>query len=405
MESKLLLTWISPQPQYPQKKGQKKGVRLLLHQKTVEGGVLMPHTHTHTQGGRWHRGDDGMGGGMIAGVIMGVLVIVGVVVAIVMYCKQNDGATQDPLHTPTTHVNNQMFDASDASVGNDGSAGRDQLPAGAFVASTLDTKTQHQHLAQNNPNFREYSTPNIPTAAEPQARAAGGAVAGASRSNSTITYATAAPEPSDAYDGVTYNDLTVQSNENAGVQYRPIYDNSANGGEQDPSSSGNDSSTYNTVGAAPAVTANPSYAQPLSKDDRLTPQAPTLPVRGATQRAKCERPSPKGGTCKNPQIHDSKFCNSHVCPADGCQASKSSSDEYCPHHAASSGGGGCGGGAGSGGGGISRKARDGSTYDGFGGGGSAAVDHYGSSAGNANSKGVMRGQKSVYAGFNEDEEV
>lgn len=104
----------------------------------------------------------------------------------------------------------------------------------------------------------------------------------------------------------------------------------------------------------------PNYAQPLSKEGRSLPQAPTLPVRKSTKRGKCERPSPKGGTCKNSKTHGSKFCNSHACPVDGCTASKSSSEEYCPLHAHSGG-----------------------------------------------SKGVMRGHKSVYAGFdaNEDEEV
>eukprot|EP00729_Bicosta_minor_P002188 gene2188-5402_t len=287
----------------------------------------------------------------------------------------------------------------------------------------------------------------------------GGSIGGGGGAcSSSITYATAAPAgPSDAYDGVTYNSMPLRSNananmndnagvqyrpiydtngkhdnagvqyrpiygtngkhdnagvqyrpiydtngkhDNAGVQYRPIYDTSANGGGQDDGRGGGvngGSSTYKTVGAAaaaPAVPANTNnYAQPLSKSNRPTPHAPTLPVRRATKRAKCERPSPKGGTCKTPQRDGSHFCTPHACPADGCGASKSSSEEYCPLHATS--------GSGSGSSGISRKARDGSTYDGFGGAGN--VDHYGSSA--ESSKGVVHGQETVYAGFNEDEEV
>lgn len=118
--------------------------------------------------------------------------------------------------------------------------------------------------------------------------------------------------------------------------------------------------------------------------------------------AKCERPSPKGGTCKTPQIDGSLFCATHTCPAVGCTAGKSSSEEVCPHHAASSsgsgsGGGGDSGGSGGGGGGvgISRKGREGSTYDGFGG---DTVDPYGTSV-ESSRKGVARGQQSVYAGF------
>jgi len=322
-----------------------------------------------------------MGGGTIAALIMGVLVVVGGIVAIILCCKSSDSATQQPPHPPpTAHVNNRMFDTSLGEVGNGvGDSVGDVLPSGAFVASTLDVEAQRQHLAENIPNFANYSTPNIPTAAELQARAAGGAGVGPGGRNN-VTYATAA-EPPDAYDGVTYNALALQSNANAGVQYRPIYDNSGNndntnagvqyrpiydtsgnGGEQTNNSSGNaNSSTCNSVGtAAPALSSIPNYAQLLSKEGRSLPQAPTLPVRKSTKRGKCERPSPKGGTCKNSKKHGSKFCNSHACPVDGCTASKSSSEEYCPLHAHSGG-----------------------------------------------SKGVMRGHKSVYAGFdaNEDEEV
>ena len=70
------------------------------------------------------------------------------------------------------------------------------------------------------------------------------------------------------------------------------------------------------------------------------------------------------------------------------------------------------GSAGKGGrGGINRKARDGSIYDGFGGAGITSVDHHGKRpAGNTTTAkttnaGVMRGKKSVYGGFDEDEEV
>ena len=283
-----------------------------------------------------------MSGGTVAALIMGVLVVVGAVVAIIVYCKSSDGATQQQPHPPApAHVNNRMFDTGIGTVG--GGRG-DQLPSGAFVASTLDMKAQRRHRAQNDPTSTNYSTPNIPTAAELQARAGAGGGAGAS----SITYAVAGGS-SDAYDGVTYNGLALQSNANAGVQYRPIYDNSGNtntgvqyrpiydtsgnGGEQDSNSSGNDS-TYNSVGAATsALASNPNYAQPISKEDRPIRQAPTLPVQKATKRGKCERPSPKGGTCKNSKKHGSKFCDSHACPVDGCGESKSSSEEYCPLHA------------------------------------------------------------------------
>lgn len=63
------------------------------------------------------------------------------------------------------------------------------------------------------------------------------------------------------------------------------------------------------------------------------------------QTARCQRPSPRGGTCKSVieggAAAGSLFCSNHGCPVDGCRASKSSSAAGCPAHV----GGGEGGGA------------------------------------------------------------
>jgi len=82
------------------------------------------------------------------------------------------------------------------------------------------------------------------------------------------------------------------------------------------------------------------YSQPLNKEDRPVPQAPTLPVRRATKRSHCNRPAPKGGTCTNTPAPGGAFCTSHACPAAGCVGGKSSSEAGCSlhPHGASAGG-------------------------------------------------------------------
>ena len=372
---------------------------------------------------------------MIAALVLGGIAVVGVLAVFLQRRARNKLPLQPPVFGPATAFNNQMYDTgagdADGTVGADGTggSGRGRLPSGAFVASTLDMRMQRQQIERSNPNFQSYSSPNIPTAQELEARAAaagdgGYDVVGSGTmhtpNSSSITYATVAAEPSDAYDGVAYSSVMSRmegDDDAAGVQYRPIYDMNGAGG-----TGGGSNATYNTIGRNDAAAAAmATYAQPLSKDVRpaAAPQAaPTLPVRRSTVWAKCERPSPKGGTCKTPQIDGSLFCATHTCPAVGCTAGKSSSEEVCPHHAARSsgsgsggggGGGGSGGGGDSGGGGggggvgISRKGREGSTYDGFGG---DTVDPYGTSV-ESSRKGVARGQQSVYAGFdsNVEEEV
>ena len=355
---------------------------------------------------------------MIAALVLGGIAVVGVLAVFLQRRARNKLPLQPPVFGPATAFNNQMYDtgAGDADgtvgAGGTGGSGRGRLPSGAFVASTLDMRMQRQQIERSNPNFQSYSSPNIPTAQELEARAAAGDggydVVGSGTmpapSSSSITYATVAAEPSDAYDGVAYSSVMSRmegDDDAAGVQYRPIYDMNGAGG-----TGGGGSATYNTIGRNDAAAAAmATYAQPLSKDVRpaAAPQAaPTLPVRRSTVWAKCERPSPKGGTCKTPQIDDSLFCATHTCPAVGCTAGQSSSEEVCPHHAASSSGSGSGSGGG-GGGGISRKGREGSTYDGFGG---DTVDPYGTSV-ESSRKGVAQGQQSVYAGFdgNVEEEV
>lgn len=272
----------------------------------------MPAVASEEGGGR----GGGMSGGTIAALAMGALVVVGAIVAIILYCRSSDGATQQQPNPPTTHVNNRMFDTG---IGAVGGARGGQLPSGAFVATTLDMKAERRQRAQNDPTSTNYSTPNIPTAAELQARTA--AVGGGPRSSTNITYATAAP--AGPLDAITYNSLALQANANSGVQYRPIYDNSGNtstGVQYRP--------IYDTSG-------NGGVDEDSVNDGRpsLQESSTSVHVQRSMKRAKCERPSPKGSTCKNSKKHGSKFCDSHACPVDGCGESKSSSEEYCPLHA------------------------------------------------------------------------
>jgi hypothetical protein len=47
---------------------------------------------------------------------------------------------------------------------------------------------------------------------------------------------------------------------------------------------------------------------------------------------RCQRPSPKGGTCKKVVTSGGQFCTGHTCPIDGCGAGKSSAVMACAYH-------------------------------------------------------------------------
>jgi hypothetical protein len=49
---------------------------------------------------------------------------------------------------------------------------------------------------------------------------------------------------------------------------------------------------------------------------------------------RCQRPSPKGGTCKNKATTGSQFCKGHTCLLDGCSEGKSSAAATCFRHSA-----------------------------------------------------------------------
>ena len=48
--------------------------------------------------------------------------------------------------------------------------------------------------------------------------------------------------------------------------------------------------------------------------------------------AKCTRPSPSGGSCKNDAVEGTLFCTGHTCSAPGCTAGKSGREAACPAH-------------------------------------------------------------------------
>ena len=233
---------------------------------------------------------------------------------------------------------------------------------------------------------------------------------------------TASSGPTDVY-----NSVPVHDDGNAGVQYRPIYaatagadvslsssgdvnaaevqyrpiyaataDAGAGAGGANVGDSSNDGGSSVGTYSTAVPRGNAAHAHPVNREDRPTVAAPSLTVPRAAKRAKCQRPSPKGGTCKNQALAGRNYCASHACPTDMCTESKSSAEATCSHHADSSGSKG-----------ISRKSRDGSTYDGFGGsGGAGNVGGYSGSDRNAASgnTGVVRGKQSVYGGFDEDED-
>lgn len=366
-----------------------------------------------------------MSGGVIAALILGLLAIIAILLLLLQRKsrkQQHQPQPQQQQQRPAAaHVHNEMYDHSLDNVGTDNNL----LPSGAFVASTLEQRMQRQQGARSNAaDFKDYSTPNIPNAAEIRARArntssAAGAGAARAHSMNSIAYAgsdgstmtsSSSSRTKDVYDGVTYNGIPLNDsgNANTAVQYRPIY--AVNAGAN---TSNDRSSNLGTYSSTSAPLANRNYAHPLNKEDKPAVVAPSLPVRRVTKRATCQRPSPKGGMCKNLAVTGSKYCTSHACPAKGCHESKSSGEASCSNHANGSGSGNAGGGNAScgSGNGISRKARDGSTYDGFGGSGgggnAGTVDGYnGSSSSNAvGNKGVVRGKQSVYGGFDEEEEV
>ena len=53
---------------------------------------------------------------------------------------------------------------------------------------------------------------------------------------------------------------------------------------------------------------------------------------GSAERAKCTRPSPSGGCCKNDAVPGSVFCTGHTCSTAGCTAGKSGREAACPAH-------------------------------------------------------------------------
>jgi hypothetical protein len=79
-------------------------------------------------------------------------------------------------------------------------------------------------------------------------------------------------------------------------------------------------------GAAGAV------AQDRRKTKRLQSGSTASAVGAGGQ---CQRPSPKGGTCKNAADGRSQFCKGHTCSLDWCFEGKSSSAATCPDHACS----------------------------------------------------------------------
>lgn len=115
----------------------------------------------------------GMNAGGIAAVFMGVVGLVGLVAAIFLWRSRGENNHQVPSPPPAAAARfNQMF----------GGVAEGKRPSGAFVASTLDMK-EARRSNQNNSN---YSTPNIPTAAELKARAFDGSAA--SNSNPPVPH-------------------------------------------------------------------------------------------------------------------------------------------------------------------------------------------------------------------------
>jgi hypothetical protein len=53
---------------------------------------------------------------------------------------------------------------------------------------------------------------------------------------------------------------------------------------------------------------------------------------GSAAGAKCQRPSPNGGTCKNRAHGGGRFCRGHTCSIDGCADGKSSTAVACARH-------------------------------------------------------------------------
>jgi hypothetical protein len=52
----------------------------------------------------------------------------------------------------------------------------------------------------------------------------------------------------------------------------------------------------------------------------------------AGSAARCQRPSPREGTCKKNAARGSKFCEGHTCAIVGCTAGKSAKAHNCPEH-------------------------------------------------------------------------
>ena len=105
-----------------------------------------------------------MNAGEIAAVFMGVVGLVGLVAAIFLWRSRGENNHQVPSPPAAAAARfNQMF----------GGVAEGKRPSGAFVASTLDMK-EARRSNQDNSN---YSTPNIPTAAELKARAFDGSAA------------------------------------------------------------------------------------------------------------------------------------------------------------------------------------------------------------------------------------
>ena len=310
-----------------------------------------------------------MGGGTIAALIMGVLAVVGIIAIVLQRRAQNNAALPQPGR-PTAAFNNQMYGGGAAASGGStnpsityATVAPEPVDGGGSVSGTYDDAARSNASLQSNAGGAGVQY-------RPIYDMSGNMVDGRGADAGT-------------YDDAARSHASLRSNAGgAGVQYRPIYDMSGNMVD------GRGADAADAAGKVRVVVAGAgsTYAQPLDKVDRPRPEAPTLPVRRATVFAACERPSPNGGTCKNPQTKDSPFCAGHVCPSAGCTASKSSTELRCPLHA---------------GGSLARNVRDGSTYDGFGGG----DGDYGDAA-PTTQRGVTRGAKSVYAGFqNEEEDV
>ena len=62
-------------------------------------------------------------------------------------------------------------------------------------------------------------------------------------------------------------------------------------------------------------------------------------VSKSRSAAKCTRPSPSGGSCKNDAVKGSFFCTRHTCSEPGCEAGKSAKETACPAHTIGGGGG------------------------------------------------------------------